>query len=113
MTLENGTWGDRHVLNVGQLNRFSFGVDTDGYESVIYQQTDHIWSSGGKVHLAMRYDFGWSHKPYDEDGTSFCKLIMDGDQENMVIMHGNFLSRLEYYPNGPVENPLSTPGGMS
>ncbi len=113
VTLENGTWGDRHVLNVGQLNRFSFGVDTDGYESVIYQQTDHIWSSGGKVHLAMRYDFGWSHKPYDEDGTSFCKLIMDGDQENMVIMHGNFLSRLEYYPNGPVENPLSTPGGMS
>ncbi len=113
VTLENGTWGDRHVLNVGKLNRFSFGVDTDGYESVIYQQTDHIWSSGGKVHLAMRYDFGWSHKPYDEDGTSYCKLIMDGDQENMVIMHGNFLSRLEYYPNGPVENPLSTPGGMS
>ncbi|MBI0581958.1 MAG: hypothetical protein JET69_02955, partial [Methanomassiliicoccales archaeon] len=113
MTLDNGEWGDRQVLNVGTLNRFSFGVDTDGYESVVYQQTDQTWPSGGKVRLAMRYDFGWSYKPYDEDGTSFCKLIMDGDEEKVLIMRGNLLFRSEYYANNWVERPLWVPDGMS
>ncbi|MHC1709788.1 MAG: hypothetical protein AB9819_05215 [Methanomassiliicoccales archaeon] len=113
VTLENGEWGDRQVLNVGTLNRFSFGVDTDGYESVLYQQTDQMWFSGGKVRLAMRYDFGWSYKPYDEDGTSSCKLIMDGDEEKVLILRGNLLFRSEYYANNWIEQPLWVPDGMS
>lgn len=113
MTLDNGEWGDRQVLNVGTLNRFSFGVDTDGYESVLYQQTDQMWASGGKVRLAMRYDFGWSYKPYDEDGTSFCKLIMEGDQEKVLILRANHIIRSEYFANNWIDTPLWVPDGMS
>ena len=113
VTLDNGQWGNRQVLNVGTLNRFSFGVDTDGYESVMYQQSDQLWSSGGKVRLAMRYDFGWSYKPYDEDGTPFCKLIMDGDGERMLYLRGSCLDRMEYYANNWIEEPLWIPDGMS
>jgi hypothetical protein len=113
VTLDDGEWGDRQVLNVGTLNRFSFGVDTDGFESVMYQQSDQLWSSGGKVRLAIRYDFGWSYKPYDEDGTPFCKLIMDGDEERMLYQRGSCLNRLEYYANNWIEEPLWIPDGMS
>ena len=61
----------------------------------------------------MRYDFGWSYKPYDDGGTSSCKLIMDGDQEKMLILRANILFRSEYYANNWIETPLWIPDGMS
>ncbi len=112
LTLDNGEWGDLHVLNVGALNRFSFGV-ANGYESVIYQQTDQIWNSNGKVRLATRYDFGWSFKPYDEDGTSSCQLIMDGHEAKMLVLReGGTLLRLEYSEGNWQERFLKVPDGM-
>jgi len=113
-TLVDGEWRNNHSISIGtNCDRFSFGLDEQGYESVLFHRNDGIAGATGPVSLYWWSDFGWCSMPYDNYGTSDCQLVMQDGQEHLLILQeGGVLLRIERSGNEWVERSLQIPYGM-
>ncbi|MHC1680328.1 MAG: hypothetical protein AB9860_03645 [Methanomassiliicoccales archaeon] len=117
MTFEGGEWQSKHSLNVGTLNRFSFGLDDEGYEYVMYHQDRFVGDYDvHAIRLAWWTQSGWwSYKSYDEYGSQQCQLIMDDGVPHMVFVKEGYDLRLlsrEGVVYNWAEEHLRIPNGM-